>query len=291
MKQLTEKQLQSYEENGFLIIDDYFSKKELDDFSETLRRTIQAGLKSAAKKYPEIYYEDFIGKEFDEGIRKLEEVDHSYVANIYDSIAFTPEFLRLISKPETSTIVNQVLKKDPRSPLYTFSCRVRMVFPGKDRRYAGWHQEVFYTIPHSRYLQTWAPLVRNATKENGTIVVCAGSHKENIANQTWNGDPKSACPFVIKEDIIRKYEHKDVEVKLGQFLIFSGYLIHKSGDNISNEVRYSLVGMHHDIDNPDFWAPTPRHEFKIKSPLAYYQEIFKINEAQKDKVSGLGSQK
>ena len=46
-----------------------------------------------------------------------------------------------------------------------------------------------------------------------------------------------------------------MELKLGQLLVFSSRLIHKSGDNTSNKVRYSLVGINRNIDNEVFSPP------------------------------------
>ena len=44
-------------------------------------------------------------------------------------------------------------------------------------------------------------------------------------------------------------------MKLGELLIFSGYLAHQSGTNTSDQHRYSLVGMYHDASKLDFETP------------------------------------
>ena len=44
-----------------------------------------------------------------------------------------------------------------------------------------------------------------------------------------------------------EYNPISIEMKLGQLLIFNSTLIHRSGNNQSNQTRYSLVGINHNI--------------------------------------------
>lgn len=277
MNQLTSEQLQNYEDNGYIIIDNHFSREQIEDFQYAVKSMIRSGLKKAALNHPEISVEEYFADELHKGMMFLEELDHAYVAEIYDMIAETPEFMRLISHRDTSTYINQILKREQREPLYTFTCRSRIGFPGVDERYLNWHQEVFYTIPESQFVQTWAPLVNDARTDNGTVIICEGSHKEEVAPTTWVGEKNPSTPYKINDDIIKKYNHKIVEMKTGQLLIFSRFLIHKSGDHAANEVRYSLIGMYHNTDNPKFYAPIPRCDYRNKSSLTYFEEHFKTS--------------
>ena len=47
--------------------------------------------------------------------------------------------------------------------------------------------------------------------------------------------------------------------------LFSGRLAHKSGRNLSNKVRFSLVGMYHDVNSKHF-------KFKIKFIFKTYHQ-------------------
>jgi len=272
--QLSSKQREFFNVNGYLIIDNYFNKKELDDFKESFRHLIQISLKKIAKFHPEVKPDDFIDKEFGNGIMKLEEIDHAFVANIYDTIYQVPEFLRIVAKPETTQCINQLLNRRDDNPLYTFTCRCRIDPPDDERRTTKWHQEVFYSIPKSEFLQTWAPLISDATLENGSIEFCVGSHKDGIAQASFLNVKGSANPFSVDDDLVQKYEKKQITMKLGQFMIFNSKLIHRSGKNRSNNVRYSLVGMYHTTDNENFMPPLLNFEFKNISPKQYFDEIF-----------------
>jgi hypothetical protein len=249
--------------------------EELSDFENSLQHLITTNLEKASKIYSGISIDEFKNSIFDEGLIKLEELDHQYVADIYDTICQVPEFLRLITKKESTDYINQLLNRDPKNPLYTFTCRCRIDPPNNDSRKTKWHQEVFYTIPKSNFLQTWAPLVGDANTRNGTIQVCVGSHKEGIAKQSWDMEKGGANPFVIDENIVKKYEIIDVEMKKGQFMIFNSRLFHRSGKNTSNKVRYSLVGMYHDVDNLNFEPPILTFKYR-KNPKQFYDDVFAL---------------
>ena len=187
--ELSPSQKESFYKNGFLIIDNFYTERELNDFKEAYRKLIISSLKKAQLN-SQFNLEDYLGKEFDDGMMKLEEIDHSYVADIYNTTFQMPEFLRLVGKSETTSCINQLLNKSSNEPLYTFTCRCRIDPPSDNRRTYGWHQEIFYSVPKSTFLQTWAPLIRNATKDMGTISICSESHKEGIPEQSWN-EPES----------------------------------------------------------------------------------------------------
>ena len=125
---LDSKQIEFFNTNGYLIIDNFFNEKELNDFRESLRHLIQTALKKASKSHPEVKPEDFIGIEFDAGLIKLEEIDHTFVANIYDTLYQIPEFLRIVAKPEITQCINQLLNRANDNPLYTFDLQPPLFF-------------------------------------------------------------------------------------------------------------------------------------------------------------------
>ena len=59
----------------------------------------------------------FIGREYSEAMAALENTNHRYVAEMYDIVANLPEFLRLVSKPEHTAVVNQILARLADAPL------------------------------------------------------------------------------------------------------------------------------------------------------------------------------
>jgi len=273
--QLTEEQKNYFDVNGYLIIKNYFEQKELNDFKEMLRKLIQTALAKCSSIDPEIKVDLYDGKEFDEGLLKLESIDHNIISNIYDTIPYTSEFLRIISKDTTCMYINQLSNRDINTPLFATYNRCRLDLPKDDRRNVKWHQEVFYSIPKSEFLQTWSPLIRDTTIENGSIEICPTSHKNGIADQSYDQNSNTPTPYTVKEKEIEKYHPIRTEMKLGDFMIFNSRLIHRSGVNSSKETRFSLVGMYHNTDLENFIPPKVELTLPKISNLDYYNEFKK----------------
>jgi len=259
-----------FDTNGYLIVSNVLSKDTTERFKLDVKRVINAQLHRAN--------EDSLDEKSEliltEGIKKLELIDHDNVAEIYDTIFGMSSFLRICGDLNIENAILSLLRVEPKKPLYGFTNRCRIDPPRDERRTYGWHQEVFYTIPNGRYIQTWAPLICDTTIQNGTIEIAIGSHVEGIANQSWIESPGKATQILIDNDVISKYPQISVEMKVGEMMFFSGFLGHRSGTNVSDEVRYSLVGMYHDIDHKPFHAPKIDFEFRKMSPKKYFESIF-----------------
>jgi phytanoyl-CoA hydroxylase len=252
---LTEEQTKSFADKGYIVLDNFFTKIELLEFRNMLTHVIRKYLKDAKEKYPDRVIEDFEGKELDEGVNMLEELNHQYIADIYDTIYQTSQFLRITSKKEISQNINQIMGRELDDPLYIDQSRCRIDTPfDPHMKKCGWHQEVFYYVPKSEFVQIWAPLIHDAKIDNGAVEVCVGSHNK-IAKQSNVKRENEKYPFIVDELDVLKYEKQVMEIKLGQLLIFSSKLIHRSGNNISKKVRYSLVGINHNLDNKFFSPP------------------------------------
>ena len=271
---LNSDQIQSYKKNGYLILDDFFNQKELTDFKDAVIKIIHLSLVKASKdQHAKINPNDLVGKELHEGIAALEEVDHKFISDIYDTISSIPQFLRITSKVEISEYINQLTGRDLGSPTFIDQSKCRIDQPlDPYKRKVPWHQEMVYYVPGSDFVQTWAPLIVDATVSNGTIEICPGSHDE-IAKQSYHEGEGDDYRYIVDDDVVKKYNPISVEMKLGQFMIFNAKLIHRSGTNESNKVRYSLVGINHNVANENFTAPKLVVKNRDEIMKAYYDEL------------------
>lgn len=197
-------------------------------------------------------------KELDHLMLDCFNFDKDIIGEGYDIISYSSTFLSLVSNKKIELLTKELLGLEESNTIYGWTNRVRIDPPADERRTYGWHQEVFYTIPESRYLQTWAPIIRNTTTHNGTIWIAPKSHKEGIAKQSWNEIEGKATQIIVDEAIVNKYSQIQLEMEIGDVLFFDGKLFHKSGSNITiDEIRFSLVGMWHDIWSKNFRGPRP----------------------------------
>ncbi len=270
-----------FEKNGYWIEKKIFSKTEM---SEMFFLFYDVSYSMFAKYFPKINIQETKKISYDSnGIKSLDTMlmtifrkDKNLIGEIYDTVSFSSTFLRFYSNKKIEKLTRTLLKTHKNSSLYGYTNRVRIDPPKDQRRTYGWHQEVFYNLPKSIYLQTWCPIIRNTTKKNGTIQIRVGSHKEKIARQTWNDIKGKATQILIDKKVVNKYPLKEIEMKVGDLMVFDGHLFHRSGFNSTpNDVRFSMVGMWNLVNNKNFRAPKPEFVFRGISPKKYFDNFFK----------------
>ena len=274
--------IKSFEDNGFYIQKNVYTKNDFEELfnifydlalSCALRNNIPFDLNKFPTNESASYPEDL--SFLDKILLIILRFDKALIGELYDTFSYSSGFLRFVSNKEVEKMSKLLLKVENNTTLYGWTNRVRIDPPGDNRRTYGWHQEVFYTMPRFRYLQTWAPILRDTTVENGTINIKPGSHKEGIAAQTWNEVEGRATQILIDKDILSKYKSVKLEMKVGDVLYFDGHLAHASGNNTTeNEIRFSLVGMWNDTSTKEFKAPLPCFKSRVEEPIDYFRNIF-----------------
>ena len=117
-------------------------------------------------------------------------------------------------------------------------------------------------------LTAWIPLI-DISANLGPLKALEKSHLAGKAvNYNINEETKknklASHKHNIKKNIINKYKGLTLPVNLGDIIYISMNLIHASGDNISNKIRFSGQGRFYNILSESF--PPGRTQF-IKSKL------------------------
>tara|TARA_Y100000361_G_scaffold92675_1_gene82717 strand:- start:6224 stop:7114 length:891 start_codon:yes stop_codon:yes gene_type:complete len=269
-------------ENGFYIEKGIFNEKCMEElFVAFYDLCWSTAIKSKIKlttnqKHPKdvLFPEDM--EQLDALLLSVFNYDKSLIGEIYDTIAYCSSFMRFLGNKDVENLSRELLNLPKHTVLYGWQNRVRIDPPRDERRTYSWHQEIFYTIPETHFLQTWCPILRNTTKENGTIKVMPKSHKEGIAKCNWTKEEGRPLQIIVEESVTNKYDSLDLEMEIGDLLFFDGHLIHRSGTNSTrDEVRFSLVGMWHNTNYESFKAPCPDFKSKTISPEEYFKKTFK----------------
>jgi ectoine hydroxylase-related dioxygenase (phytanoyl-CoA dioxygenase family) len=283
MKILTNSNLDFFKENGYLIVDNVFSKKDLDTVKKALQDMIFFLIKKAIKDNPDRKndLEACIGDEFSRGIKVLEEIDHKYILEFYDSLSVksNPYIASLSYSSEVLEVVNILLEKPNRNPLFVTSGSSVFAMPNDDLHTPNkWHTDIFYSIKDSEYIQIWAPLIEDTNKELGALHIMPKSHKVPFQGQVKDTSrtDSNVHRYVGSGDLLGKYEDKIVEMKLGQVVFFDKHLFHRGGNNITDRVRLSLVGVYHSMENPDFKPYPFNHPKQVTSDEYFDQMVGKI---------------
>ena len=104
----------------------------------------------------------------------------------------------------------------------------------------------------------WLPLV-DINKELGALEILPGSHLQGLrTDHIDNGFGM----VVLSEN--EKSKLMSVEVQKGDALLFSSFLIHQSGENITNSPRWSCHFRYNDLDESSFITRKYSHPYIYK---------------------------
>lgn len=260
---LTQEQLAFYRDNGFLIVKDLFSK----DFSDNLFKTAAQIL----KKYNVDFDYDTETKEFDADtfnkvLTDLRAKDPKIFGFFYDDMQVASELFFITMNETTRELAAQLINVDPLG-LSATGHMLRMDTPNDSRNKLGWHQDCSYYPFNSdgdNGLVCWIPL-HNVNQKNGTVKACPGSHKEgkvefdHVSNTT-----QSSEQYLIPKEVVSKYDMADVEINKGDMAFFHMDLVHRSGDNSSDQIRFVAGVRYHNMLDKDYASGRFAYNFKKK---------------------------
>ena len=103
------------------------------------------------------------------------------------------------------------------------------------------HQDFCFNFGSKNSITIWIPFQDTGIKE-GALKVITGSHKNGLYNQEQG---------VITEKLSQS-DFIDVSLNSGDILVFSQFLVHKSGLNTSGSARFSCQIRFNDLECPYF---------------------------------------
>lgn len=165
----------------------------------------------------------------------------------------------IILKSITSkkNIINNVanLMEINHSSVSHSNVMIRMDGPNDDKNTYGWHQERSYYNMNGKTggIFVWIALV-DMTKNLGPLEICIGSHKKGFIKSKNKKKFKGSLQKIVPASEIKKYKNKilSVKMKAGDAIFCNMNTFHKSGSNISDVFRLSLISRFHDSYSDDF---------------------------------------
>lgn len=249
---LDEKELEVYEKNGFIIIPEAFSAKEIKKFRQELKQ-----LELNEKLWKK---EEFISEPNDNKLR-----------TIFNQHLFSKIYKKLSKDPRILNKVMQILGSDVY--IHHGRINVKRAYQGKSfpwhSDFETWHSED--GLPNCRCLSAWLMLTDN-TQFNGPLYLIKESHKKFVSCKGTT--PKDNYKKSLKKqeygvpsiDAIKQLSKNDKLVsaigKAGTLVLHDGNILHGSADNISPEDRTNIFFVYNSVKN------TPVKPFASKSPRA-----------------------
>ena len=160
------------------------------------------------------------------------------------SLWFTPGndvFGYLTRSERIIGIVKQLLDGD--APVCHYHSKLMQKQP-KDGGAWEWHQDYGYWYKNQfmfpDQLISVMVALTEASKQNGCLQVLKGSHKLGRLNHGFAGEQMEADPQMVN-NALKTMELVYVELEPGDAVIFHSNLLHRSGANLSDHPRWSII--------------------------------------------------
>ena len=148
---------------------------------------------------------------------------------VFDLLHLDPNIFEISSNKE---ILKKIKNFGIKFPHHGTRPLTRVDFPNDQKHsFFDVHQDFLYNRHSTNSIVVWIPL-QNTSAKNGCLQVCPGTH---INKKLYATKKKSR---LIKN--VKNFNFIQTNVKLGEALIFSEFLVHRSGKNISNKIRFSI---------------------------------------------------
>jgi hypothetical protein len=251
--------LEFYKKNGYLFLKDFFSKddikKVMDDAKGIfLRQFIE-------KKYlSKCTLEDISDEIFNDFLYRLFDEDIECLSNCGKQIQ---HLISLHSLSLQNKVIDLLNKTGVETPIIS----TRPVLYFNHPKLA--KQKVFHTVDAHQDWRSmqgslnsvviWIPLV-DINKDLGALEILPGSHLDGLrTDHVDNGFGMVNLSNEEKDKLI------SIEIKTGDALLFSSFLIHQSGNNITNKPRWSCHFRYNDLEDSTFITRKYAHPYIYKS--------------------------
>ena len=252
---LSQHQLEQYQQQGYLVIENYFSSAELE--------LLQAEL-------PYIFARDS-----ERTIREKSGAVRSVFASHLDNEIFRC-YVRLARLIEPA---QQILNSDVY--IHQFKINAKVALEGEQWE---WHQDFLYwnkedRMPEPRVL-TAVLFVEEVNEFNGPMLIIPGSHLDGMidvdvhekyqrpagngaaAQPAWAATLTADLKYKIDKEILLKLMSnrriKSITGPAGTLMLFHGNMFHASSNNLSPWDRISIFASYNSVANAPQWTPNPR---------------------------------
>ncbi len=290
-------QLDSFQRNGYLVIEQVLDDSDLeplereyaallDDYANRLYQQGKIDSAYAEQDFAERFAR--VVAQYPEGIDRMNislplvngDIDadryHAHTGPAVFGLLRNPRVLDIVEAvigPEiASSPVQQMRIKPPLAKLAAENVTHSAI--GN----TSWHQDTVAVLPEAddtNQLTVWIA-VTDANEENGCLVSIPGSHLEGAQRHVPGEIPREPT---VPADIIRGRRGNALPVKRGGIIIFHKQNIHCSKPNRSNRLRWSLDLRYHPVGQasgrpafPGFVARSRANpESELKDPVLWNQ--------------------
>lgn len=238
---LTADTLAAYEQDGALLVRDFFSANDIATVTEDLAKRVQ--LLDGQPGFPRTI-EDISQRVID-----IEDARPGSQSVLYDAMNQSPAMHRIGASRRLSSLLEQLL-----SPTIEIHQRyiVLMSMPRSEWHLAAWHQDWYYNEGPTSTITVYAPL-QKTTEDNGSLQLALGEHTRGVLPHGENDHGIATKWQSVSPSAVDKFERVvDTEVNGGDVLLFNSLVPHTARMNQSDHIRFVINLRYRDLSDTEF---------------------------------------
>jgi phytanoyl-CoA hydroxylase len=223
MKFLTKEQRAFYDDQGYVIIEDFLNKTELGSLLGALDALVEEKARALDKDQGDFNLEKKTGH------MQGEAVGAGILRKIQSIVDHCPAFAELAQCQRLLDLVEDLI-----GPTIYYHSSKLMFKPAKHGGIKPWHQDyAYWASTKPEQVTCWLPL-DDATPENGCMQLIPGSHKWGLIKH-HQPEPQIDLKNVPQEKVLV------APMKAGSLLCFHVLTLHYSGPNRSDRSRRAFI--------------------------------------------------
>jgi phytanoyl-CoA hydroxylase len=212
-----------YREYGYVVLANLFDPAQLDEASEAIRDLF-------AVRFAET---NEVGVEGDELLVHFYTAEQEMWRQCAKRMC---DLLPVVSLGSDARVVRVLRRLGLEAPLVSTSPEVRTDMPGDARYMQPWHQDWRAGQGSLNAVTVWVPLHRVGA-ENGAIEIVPRSHRDGLLETRELANPRR---FEIDDPRFAARDAVVTSLELGEAVVFSQMLVHRSGVNRSRSPRLTV---------------------------------------------------
>ncbi len=234
---------QQFNEEGFVLLKNYLDKDIITEIYTDARKIFAQQIKRVTGKTVDIDDRDT----FEKAMFEFFEKDFNAFVNTGKTVQHTFSLHKLGVSPVLGSLLQEVGLANPiigARPAMQFNSRFLSKDGSKHWKLDA-HQDWRTGQGSLDSAVIWFPMV-DAGADIGALQVIPGSHKIGLKESSTSGYQGGITADLNENAFVQ------TSFEVGDILIFSAFLIHQSGNNITDKIRWSVQLRYNNLDESTF---------------------------------------
>lgn len=233
---------EQFNKDGFLILKNFFSKEEINKIYTEARQLFAIQIKRVLGIDVDINDRDT----FEKAMFDYFQADFTSFVNTGKQVQHLISMHRLGTEERIVNLLKEIGYEFPTiavRPAMQFNSRY--LSKGGSHWKLGAHQDWRTGQGSLDSVVLWFPLV-DCDADLGALQIIPASHTVGLLQADTSGYTGSIQDALPEEDYVQ------TSFEVGDLLIFSAFLVHRSGDNITQNIRWSIQLRYNNMAEPTF---------------------------------------